>query len=87
MLFTFNCKAEENNIKYYSEDLGILSLMYHRFDEKKYPSTNISMDIFKEQMNIIRNLNYKFYNPGDLEKNFGITKYHRKTFSPVFKFK
>ena len=46
MLFTFNSKAEENNIKYYSDDVGILSLMYHRFDEDKYPSTNIQMSIF-----------------------------------------
>ena len=53
MLFAINSKAEENNIKYYSEDSGILSLMYHRFDENKYPSTNIQMDIFKEQMSII----------------------------------
>jgi hypothetical protein len=38
--------AEENNIKHYSNDMGILSLMYHRFDEEKYPSTNIQMNIF-----------------------------------------
>ena len=56
MLFAINSKAEENNIKYYSEDSGILSLMYHRFDENKYPSTNIRMDIFKEQMSIIEYL-------------------------------
>ena len=56
MLFTFNCKAEENNIKYYSDDMGILSLMYHRFDEDKYPSTNIQMSIFKEHIKIIKKL-------------------------------
>ena len=61
MLFVINSKAEENNIKYYSQDSGILYLMYHRFDENKYPSTNIQMDIFKEQMSIINTLNYKFY--------------------------
>ena len=54
LLFNSNSKAEENNIKYYSDDKGILSLMYHRFDENKYPSTNIQMDIFKEQMKIIK---------------------------------
>ena len=54
--FTSNSKAEEKNIKYYSYDKGILSLMYHRFNENKYPSTNIQMDIFKEQIRIIRNL-------------------------------
>jgi peptidoglycan/xylan/chitin deacetylase (PgdA/CDA1 family) len=74
MLFAINSKAEENNIKYYSEDSGILSLMYHRFNENKYPSTNIQMDIFKEQMSIINTLNYKFYDPQYLQKKFNITK-------------
>ena len=27
--------------KYNHKEKGILSLMYHRFDENKYPSTNI----------------------------------------------
>ena len=74
MLFTINSNAEENNIKYYYEDSGILSLMYHRFDENKYPSTNVQMDIFKEQMSIIETLNYKFYDPQYLQKNFNIAK-------------
>ena len=78
MLFAMNSKAEENNIKYYSEDMGILSLMYHRFDEDKYPSTNIQMNVFKEQIKIIRNLKYDFYNPKDLEKNFFIKKTQKK---------
>ena len=69
-----NSKAEENNIKYYSEDSGILALMYHRFDEKKYPSTNIQMDIFKEQMSIIDILNYKFFDPQYLQKKINIAK-------------
>ena len=58
--------------------MGILSLMYHRFDEEKYPSTNIQMTIFKEQVKIIRNLNYNFYNPGELELNFNIKKKEKK---------
>ena len=37
--------------------------MYHRFNESKYPSTNIQMDIFKEHIKIIKNLNYNFNNP------------------------
>ena len=37
--------------------------MYHRFNENKYPSTNIRMEIFKEQMNIINDLDYQFYDP------------------------
>ena len=78
MLFTFNSKAEENNIKYYSDDMGILSLMYHRFDENKYPSTNIKMAVFKQQIEIIKDLNYNFYNPKNLEKNFHIVKKEKK---------
>ena len=78
LLFSTNSKAEEKNIKYYSEDKGILSLMYHRFDENKYPSTNIQMDIFKKQIKIIKDLKYNFYNPKDLEKNFHTPKIQKK---------
>ena len=41
--------------------------MYHRFDESKYPSTNIQLDVFKEQLDIIERENIKFIHP----KNFG----------------
>ena len=58
--------------------MGILSLMYHRFDENKYPSTNIKMAIFKQQIEIIKDLNYNFYNPKNLEKNFHIVKKEKK---------
>jgi len=78
LLFSFNSKAEEKNIKYYSNDKGILSLMYHRFDENKYPSTNIAMDIFKKQIKIIKNLKYNFYDPKDLEKNFQTIRIEKK---------
>ena len=52
-----NSNSQENNIKYYSNDNGVLSLMYHRFNENKYPSTNIKMEIFDKQMNSIKDLN------------------------------
>ena len=44
--------------------------MYHRFNEHKYPSTNIEMRVFKEQMEMIKNSNYTFSNPKTFEKNF-----------------
>ena len=78
LLFIPNSRAEEKNIKYYYDDKGILSLMYHRFDENKYPSTNIQMDVFKKQIEIIQNSTHKFYNPKDLEKNFTIKKTKKK---------
>ena len=71
-------KAEENNIKYYSKDLGTLSLMYHRFNENKYPSTNVQMDIFKKQINIIKNKNYEFEIPKNFDLSFNKPKTKKK---------
>ena len=42
--------------------------MYHRFNESKYPSTNIQMNIFEEQVNIIKKSGYKFLNPNNFHK-------------------
>ena len=47
--------------------------MYHRFNEGKYPSTNIQMDVFKEQLKIIEKEGLKFIHP----KNF--IKVYQKT--------
>ena len=52
--------------------------MYHRFNENKYPSTNIQMDIFKSQIDIIYNNNYKFYNPDKFEIEFNKPKTEKK---------
>ena len=60
-------KAGENNIKQYSNDEGILSIMYHRFEENKYPSTNIQMDVFKKHIQLIRDLNYQFIHPDEFK--------------------
>ncbi len=73
-----NSNSEENNSKYYSDDKGILSIMYHRFNENKYPSTNIKMDVFRDQMNIIKNLNYNFYDPKFLIEEFDKPKDKKK---------
>jgi peptidoglycan/xylan/chitin deacetylase (PgdA/CDA1 family) len=78
ILFNTNSKAEETNIKSYSNDKGILSLMYHRFNEDKHPSTNIQMDVFKQQIKIIRVSKYNFYNPKDLQKKFLTKKIEKK---------
>jgi len=67
-------KADENNIKYYSKDEGILSIMYHRFNENKYPSTNIQMDIFKKHIQIIKNSDFKFHNPNTFNEKYNTIK-------------
>ena len=43
--------------------LDLISIMYHRFNESKYPSTNIQLDIFKKQLEIIENEGIKFIHP------------------------
>ena len=50
-------------------DSGTLSLMYHRFNENKYPSTNIRMDVFDQQMELIKSEGYQFYDPKTLKMN------------------
>ena len=70
----FSSKSDENNFKYYSNDKGILSIMYHRFNENRYPSTNIKMDIFKEHIDIIKNSNFNFLNPNKFEEQFNTPK-------------
>ena len=39
---------------------GIISLMYHRFEENKYPSTNIKNKVFLEQLKEINKLGLEF---------------------------
>ena len=74
LFISSNSISDENNFKHYSNDEGILSIMYHRFNENKYPSTNIKMNVFKEQMEIIKNSNYAFSNPKTFAENFNNTK-------------
>ena len=52
--------------------------MYHRFNENKYPSTNIQMDIFEKQMEIIKEQDYKFYDPKNFVKEFEKIKENKK---------
>ena len=73
-----NTSADNNNSKYYSKDAGVLSIMYHRFNENKYPSTNIKMNIFDKQMQMIKNLGYDFYDAKLFEEEFDEVKDEKK---------
>tara|TARA_B100001741_G_scaffold20381_1_gene15248 strand:- start:810 stop:1871 length:1062 start_codon:yes stop_codon:yes gene_type:complete len=75
---SLNSKADENNTKQYSNDEGILSIMYHRFNENKYPSTNIKIDVFYEHIKLIKDLNYHFLNLKDFIENFDKAKKTKK---------
>ena len=63
-----NLNSYSENNTYSNYDKGIIALMYHRFDENKYPSTNIQMKVFKEQIETIENLNINFLHPKNIEE-------------------
>ena len=42
--------------------------MYHRFEENKYPSTNIKIEDFKSHISLIKKLNFKFISYEEFNK-------------------
>ena len=52
--------------------------MYHRFEENKYPSTNIRMNEFKQHLKLIKQNKIKFVNPSNFEKELNNSKNQRK---------
>jgi peptidoglycan/xylan/chitin deacetylase (PgdA/CDA1 family) len=59
-------------------DFGLISLMYHRFEENKYPSTNVRIKDFKDHIRIIEKENVKFINPKNFENELINNKLQRK---------
>ncbi len=60
------------------DDFGIISIMYHRFEENKYPSTNIRVDDFMKHIKMIEKDKIKFINPKNFEKELLQNKMQRK---------
>ena len=52
--------------------------MYHRFEENKYPSTNIRMIDFKQHLEMIQKKGIKFVNPKNFEDELNNNKKQRK---------
>tara|TARA_A100001015_G_scaffold170051_1_gene189005 strand:+ start:420 stop:1352 length:933 start_codon:yes stop_codon:yes gene_type:complete len=52
--------------------------MYHRFEENKYPSTNIKINDFMEHIKIIEENNINFVNPKNFEEELKNNKNQRK---------
>ena len=52
--------------------------MYHRFEENKYPSTNIKILEFKKHLEIIEKNNIKFINPKNFREELFDNKNQRK---------
>ena len=52
--------------------------MYHRFEENKYPSTNIKIEDFKKHLEIIESQNIDYVNPKNFESDLFKKKDKRK---------
>ena len=52
--------------------------MYHRFEENKYPSTNIKIKDFKSHINLIKESNFDFISHEDFENSIDIKNIDRK---------
>jgi peptidoglycan/xylan/chitin deacetylase (PgdA/CDA1 family) len=48
------------NLNEFNPDKGVIALMYHRFNENKYPSTNIKSKIFLEHLDEVNNSKLEF---------------------------
>ncbi len=67
--------AQDN---YGFDDFGLISIMYHRFNEDKYPSTNIQLEVFNQQLKIIEEEGISFIEPKNLKKVLSEEKQKRK---------
>jgi len=60
------------------EDKGLIVLMYHRFEENKYPSTNVKIADFIKQIDLIKKNNFNFVHPDDFENSLVNLKNEKK---------
>ena len=60
------------------EDYGVIALMYHRFEENKYPSTNIKIADFKKHLELIEKENILFLKASEIDSAIKLEKNKRK---------
>ena len=48
-----------------NKEVEIIGLLYHRFNESKYPSTSISSELFRKQLSYLKKNQYKVLNLSD----------------------
>ena len=49
---------------------GVIGLMYHKFEENKYPSTNVKIKEFEKQIRMIRKMNLDFISIEEFDEHF-----------------
>ena len=52
----------------YQDEKGIIGLMYHRFEENNYPTTNVRIKDFNLQLEMISQNNLEFISIDELKK-------------------
>jgi len=57
--YSFPVPAAQQSVEEISHNADVTVLIYHRFGEDKYPSTNVSVKRFREQMAYLRENNYR----------------------------
>ena len=77
-MFFFPLKLNLHSSELAIDDFGIITIMYHRFEENKYPSTNIRISDFKEHISLIKKDGIKFVNPSNFENELINNKHERK---------
>jgi poly-beta-1,6-N-acetyl-D-glucosamine N-deacetylase len=60
LILVLTSKSFAFNISNINTNSGIITLMYHRFEENKYPSTNIKKEIFIKHIETIKSLDINF---------------------------
>ena len=79
LLIFFHSNTSAEKVRQYNpDDQGVLSIMYHRFEENKYPSTNIRMNIFLEHIEAIKKNEFDFYDPRLFDEQFNKPKNNKK---------
>jgi peptidoglycan/xylan/chitin deacetylase (PgdA/CDA1 family) len=48
-----------------NKEVELIGLLYHRFNESKYPSTSISKELFRQQLSYLKKNKYEVLNFGD----------------------
>ena len=51
-----------------ADEPGILSLMYHRVGEEKYPSTNVSVEMFNQHLQLIEESKLPFIDANEFKE-------------------
>jgi peptidoglycan/xylan/chitin deacetylase (PgdA/CDA1 family) len=68
IIFLIIANLSEVNSQEYQNEKGIIGLMYHRFEENKYPTTNVRLKEFNLQLEIINQNKIEFISIDELRK-------------------